>query len=66
MGNGVERWVEERRKELEKLEVSLGEGRGGESEPPEWDMVGGGGVRLHPMGNASVPGASPASPVRQG
>lgn len=37
----------------------LWRGRGGDSEPPEWDLAG---VRLHPTGKASVPGPSPAGP----
>ena len=37
----------------------LWRGRGGDSEPPEWDLAG---VRLHPMGKASMPGSSPPCP----
>lgn len=54
MGNGAERWVEERRKKQEKLEVSPQRG-GGEMSQSLLNGTFGGVVRLHPMENSMPP-----------
>lgn len=65
-GKWAERWVEERRKEQEKLEVSPQGGGGVVSQSLLRGTFGGGGVRLHPMKNASMPGSFPPCPSERG